>query len=386
MFRNVYDRALEMFSPVVLQIPASQICPYSEYDDLKRFPYLEEEADITQVMNMEHDVLSMVSRIPKPACDNIITLMACYKWKDSMHFLFPFIQANLSNVLRNSNNKCPGHLREKLTEGDILVDHWLWKEIEGVSRALSAFHNEMKNPFKDVKGNVVALHFDLKPANILVTDDRKLKITDFGQSIIQIIDNDRAKDLPHNTSGNPRYEPPEARPSSQHLTKSSDDELMVSLNYDVWSLGCIMVEVLIHLLGKDLHAFDMALAGLKQTDEEPSVLKSGRFFEEPNGLKQCVKDSFETFENEFRNDSAQAEYMKDVVSLLRHMLDDNKKTRAYSSTVTQKLDQARAKFEAIHDNGDSLVVAVSKHGNQDRKGFKELGWRNGAEIVSFSEM
>jgi hypothetical protein len=48
MFRNVYYRALEMFSPVVLEIPSSQICPYSEYDDLKRFPYLEEEADITQ--------------------------------------------------------------------------------------------------------------------------------------------------------------------------------------------------------------------------------------------------------------------------------------------------------------------------------------------------
>lgn len=48
IFRNVYDRALEMFSPVVLQIPASQICPYSEYDDLKRFPYLKEESNITQ--------------------------------------------------------------------------------------------------------------------------------------------------------------------------------------------------------------------------------------------------------------------------------------------------------------------------------------------------
>ncbi|KAF4475781.1 serine threonine kinase [Fusarium agapanthi] len=432
MFRNFYDRALEMFSPVVHQIPESQICPYSEYHDLKRFPYLEEKSRITQgsfgvmkkleimrdylhptmrarmksyssgdkllfalksvkiipnapLVTMEHDVLSMVSRIPKPACDNIVTLMACYKWKDSMHFLFPFVEADLSDVLRNSNNRCPNHLREKLAEGDILVEHWLWKEMEGVSRALSAFHNKMKNPFKDVKGEVVALHFDLKPANILVTSDRKLKITDFGQSIIQIIDDNKEKSLPHNT-GHPRYEPPEARPSSQHLTKSSDDELMVSLNYDVWSLGCIMVEVLIHLFGKDLHAFDRALAGLQEIDKEPSVSKQGRFFEKPNGLQPCVTDAFQMFENEFRNDSAQTEYMKDVISLLRHMLDQDKKNRAYSSTVTQKLDEARAKFEAIHTNGDSLVVAVDKHGFQDRKGFKELGWHNGAEIVSFSEM
>ncbi|KAG5793153.1 hypothetical protein H9Q69_007812 [Fusarium xylarioides] len=421
-----------MFSPVVFQIPADEICPYLECDELERFPYLEEKSRITQgsfgamkkleimrdylhptmrtrmksyssddkllfalksvkiiadapLRNMERDVLSMVSRIPKPACDNIITLMACYKWKDSMHFLFPFVEADLSDVLRNINNRCPNHLRERLAEGDILVEHWLWKEMEGVSRALSAFHNKMKNPFKDVKGKVAALHFDLKPANILVTSDRKLKITDFGQSIIQIIDDDEEKSLPHNT-GHPRYEPPEARPTSQDLTQGSHDELMVSLNYDVWSLGCIMVEVLIHLLGKDLQAFDKALAGLHQTAKEPSGWKQVRFFEEPNKLRQCVTDSFKTFENEFQNDSAQNEYMKDVVRLLRNMLDHDKKNRAYSWKVTQKLDEARVKFEAIRTDGDSLVVAVDKHGFQDRKGFKELGWRNGPEIVSFSEM
>ncbi|KAI1033793.1 hypothetical protein LB503_011017 [Fusarium chuoi] len=318
----------------------------------------------------------MISRIPKPACDNIITLMAYYKWKDSMHFLFPFVEADLSDVLRNSNNRCPYHLQEKLAEGGILVDHWLWKEMEGVSQALSAFHN-MKNPFKDVKGNVVALHFDLKPANILVTSDRKLKITDFGQSIIHMIDDDKEKSLPHNT-GHPRYEPPEAR--------ASDGERMVSLNYDVWSLGCIMVEVLIHLLRKDLHAFDKALAGLQETAKEPSGWKHGGFFEEPNGLKQCVTDSFKVFESEFQNDSSQTAYMKDVVKLLRRMLDHDKKTRVYPSTVTQKLDEAREKFEAIRTDGDSLVVAVDKQGFQDKKGFKELGWCNGPEIVSFSEM
>src|SRR6478735_6109619 len=144
-------------------------------------------------MNMERDVLSMVSRINDAVSENIITLMACYKWKESMHFLFPCVEADLSDLLRNNNSRCPPHLREKLKAGEALLDHWLWQQMEGVSRALSAFHTQMENPFKDVKGKVIALHFDLKPANILVTsgsDGVTLKITDFGQSIIQIIDDD----------------------------------------------------------------------------------------------------------------------------------------------------------------------------------------------------
>ncbi|EXK24853.1 serine/threonine protein kinase [Fusarium oxysporum f. sp. melonis 26406] len=421
IFRTIYNRALEMFSPVVIEIPESEVCPYLECHELKRFPYLEEKSCIREgsfgamkkleimsdylhptmrkrmkpystnekllfalksvkiipdapLMNMERDVLSMVSRINDAVSENIITLMACYKWKESMHFLFPFVDADLSDLLRNNNSRCPPHLREKLKAGEALLDHWLWQQMEGVSRALSAFHTQMENPFKDVKGKVIALHFDLKPANILVTsgpDGVTLKITDFGQSIIQIIDDDMDISLPHNT-GHPRYGPPESRPSSQHLTQGSGDDLKVLLNYDVWSLGCIMVEVLIHLLDEDLNDFDSKLQG-------PFYIK------EPNGLKKCVTDSFRRFEQAFQHDSDQTEYMKDIVALLQNMLNHDKNNRAYSSTVTQKLDEARGNLEALRDGRNQLVVAVEKQGFKDWKGFRKLGWHNGTSIVSFSE-
>ncbi|KAL7756827.1 hypothetical protein ACKLNR_013820 [Fusarium oxysporum f. sp. zingiberi] len=316
----------------------------------------------------------MVSRIHDAVSENIITLMACYKWKESMHFLFPFVDADLSDLLRNNNSRCPPHLREKLKAGEALLDHWLWQQMEGVSRALSAFHTQMENPFKDVKGKVIALHFDLKPANILVTsgpDGVTLKITDFGQSIIQIIDDDMDISLPHNT-GHPRYGPPESRPPSQHLTQGSGDDLKVLLNYDVWSLGCIMVEVLIHLLDEDLNGFDSKLQG-------PFYIK------EPNGLKKCVTDSFRRFEQAFQHDSDQTEYMKDIVALLQNMLNYDKNNRAYSSTVTQKLDEARGNLEALRDGRNQLVVAVEKQGFKDWKGFRKVGWHKGTSIVSFSE-
>ncbi|KAF5647075.1 serine threonine kinase [Fusarium sp. NRRL 25303] len=474
MFRTVYNRAFEMFSPVVLEIPESKVCPYLEPHELKRFPYLEEKPCITEgsfgamkklkimsdylhptmrdrmkpystkepllfalksvkivpeapLMNMERDVLSMVSRINDPASKNIITVMACYRWKESMHFLFPFVEADLSDLLCN-NNRCPSHLREKLKAHEALPDHWLWQQIEGVSRALSAFHNQMVNPFKDVRGKVIALHFDLKPANILVTDGpdgATLKITDFGQSIIQIMDDDKEISVPHNT-GDPRYSPPESQAPSQHSTRGSEDDLRVLLNYDVWSLGCIMIEVLTHLLDKDLAKFQKALAGsffIKPTNLKQSIQDSFERFEQAFqyengqaenmkdisglkqrikdsieqfeqkaeymkgvGLKPCVKDKFEQFEQASKHNRAQAEYMSKVIRLLQDMLHHDKNKREHSSTVTQKLTEARAKFEAVPHGEEPLDLAVEKNGFRDQKGFRQLGWDNGTSIVSFSQM
>ncbi|KAF4442114.1 serine threonine kinase [Fusarium acutatum] len=429
MFRTVYNRALEMFSPVVIEIPESKVCPYLEYHDHKRFPYLEEKSRIREgsfgamkkleimsdylhptmrermspystnkklffalksvkiipdapLMNMERDVLSMVSRINGPASENIITLMACYEWRGSVHFLFPFVEADLSDLLRNNNSRCPSGLRERLKGNESLLDHWLWQQMEGVSRALSAFHNQMENPFKDVKGKVIALHFDLKPANILVTsgpgpDGLTLKITDFGQSIIQIIDDDKDISLPHNT-GDPRYGPPESRPPLRQLNQPYGDGLSVLLNYDVWSLGCIMIEVLIHLLGGSLKDFDEELQG--------SFFKISDDSNDPGGLKECVEDRLKLFEQAFEDGSAQTKYMKDIVSLLRDMLQHDKNNRVYSSTVIQRLEEAKDKFEALDGGRDQLIVEVEKHGIKGRKGFRQLGWDNGTTIVSFSEI
>jgi hypothetical protein len=37
-----------MFSPVVIEIPESEVCPYLECHELKRFPYLEEKSCIRE--------------------------------------------------------------------------------------------------------------------------------------------------------------------------------------------------------------------------------------------------------------------------------------------------------------------------------------------------
>ncbi|KAM0552473.1 hypothetical protein ACHAPJ_008034 [Fusarium lateritium] len=324
---------------------------------------------------MERDMLNMVSRINGPASDNIITLMAYYTWKDEIHFLFPFIESDLKRVLRQG--ECPSGRQARLSSGQLLPDHWLWQQMKGVSRALSAIHTEMVNPFKDGQGNVIALHFDLKPANILITADGILKITDFGQSIIQVVQEDDERTAPYNP-GNLRYSPPESRPTAQDVGKCGtyrSKEIQVLLNYDVWSLACIMIEVLIHLLNQQtLTDFDTGLG-----------VEPRRLYWTDSGLKKCVIDSFELFQEKFAHDSAQHEYIKNVVELLQKMLKHDKNGRAHSSEVVDGLEGAEEVFRQLYQGLDAVSLKVRKYELVEGTDFRELGWHNGASFVSFHE-
>lgn len=329
----------------------------------------------TPMDKMEQDVHSMVSKITGPASDNFITLIACYKWKQCMHFLFPFIELDLNRLLRYG--QCPPGKNAKLTLDELLPDHWLWKQIQGVSRALSAFHTAMENPFTDIKGRVIALHFDLKPANILVTEHGKLKITDFGQSIIQIVEEHEQMTTPYNP-GHPRYEPPESLPTAKELEEDAErgvKDIEVLLNYDVWSLACIMIEVLIHLLDTQT---------LGDFDEKLEIEPVGRFWT-GKGLKPGVFDSFEDFKQKFMHDSNQSQYMKEVIQLLQQMLIHDRHKRAYSKEVVEGLEKAETNFRELRRGIDPVSLKVKRHGNDDWKGFRELGWHNGSSIVPFSE-
>ncbi|CAM1500524.1 Fc.00g096860.m01.CDS01 [Cosmosporella sp. VM-42] len=439
LFHKAYKRALEMFDPVVFKIPDSNLCPDDHYSDIRRFPFWREEtgmpqgsfgkmtqfeildeyvdASVTERMKdysssvtghgserklvfakkslkisaqtslgLERDALRMVSQIKKPASDNIITLLAYYTWRQHVHFVFPYIETDLSLLLRE--NRCPNGLSVMLSSDESLPDNWLWKQMAGVSRALSAIHTGMINPFGDDTGQVIALHFDLKPANILVTADGTLKITDFGESIIQIVDKGGEMATSFK-QGAPRYTAPEARPSTEAMKKTLKGErrdIMVLLNYDVWSLACIMTEVLIYLLDRQKHS--PGKNALRKLDEDlDKGAKEGRYFDDGYNLKQCVKSSLEDFGNAFFWDRPLNKYMKEVVDLLLRMFECDNSLRIFSSEVIKGLDAAADDYLAWrHRERDPLVFEMAKRDVEGGGGYREIGYDNESKTVTFVKM
>lgn len=332
----------------------------------------------------------MVSKIKGPPAENIVTLLACYTWRNEMHFVFPYIETDLLRLLRHE----PVNDGPPCFNNQALPENKLWKEIVGVAHALSAIHTGMKNPFERIhgEGKVFACHFDLKPANILVTSDGKLKIGDFGHSHIQIVD-PKGKPKVMYRGGDPKYAAPESRlplEQSEAWFQPHDDGAAPALKYDVWSLACIMTEVLVYLLNRQnpeehpLARFDESLADKNQS------LFSGRFFDQ-NGLKTCVRGAIEGLEDKFSSGSALRQYMSNIVALLLAMFQHHNDKRISSGGVLRELVSAEAAYEESR-GFDALAFEMRQHPVPADNAFKEIGWipalpgNLSSEPVSFAKM
>jgi serine/threonine protein kinase len=393
---------------------------------------------------------------------NIIDVIAFYSWRGELNCVFPFVELNLHDVLHSS----PSWKPEALAQPKRFPNHWLWLQMLGVADALKTIHNPPKQLRPDL-GKIVGFHFDLKPSNILVTPNGTLKVTDFGQSMVKMVQEN--EDV-YGTfvGGDFAYGPPETCPSrirvkalranelrstsstatvlpnSQHhrtlsiptppstvpsrrtssivqidpldqrrdsffrapfrnstvqplgefarrdseamsitapstaatSTASEDSGLTATANYDVWSLACIMTEVL------DFIFLDGA-AGVKRFEQARRDDPSERDLSFHNGsqngqLKGCVHQLLNGLRDMDSHTIAipgqPLTYMSETVGVLYEMFNPEPKFRLSSDQVVERFESITEKHKEDDDPNSNIIRYMKELGPPDGPGFKEHGY------------
>ncbi|RSL82169.1 hypothetical protein CEP51_005350 [Fusarium floridanum] len=326
-------------------------------------------------------VLRLVSKL-----DNVITLLACYTWREKTYFVFPYVETDLEELLTDKIN-IEGKKPLTLQSSKELPHHWLWKEMVGVTNALKHIHGGIKDPSERTSGDVIGFHSDLKPANILVTANGKLKIGDFGLSYIQIM---KAGDVfeAEYQGGEVRYAAPESKLSPDErgeLLRPCTNDPAPVLKLDIWSLACIMTEVLVRLVnpkGKE--------SPLKHFRDELVQCQEGGGYEQRSfdkeGVKQCVKDTIDALKAKGSARSAIGQYLSSIAELLLAMFQHNNSSRLSSQDVLLRLRNAKEEYRG-NLKLDGPGWELKEQSPPEDQNLWEVGWINkNNRLVSFIKM
>lgn len=169
--------------------------------------------------------------------EHLIKLLATFVWCDQFYLLFPCANGNLLDFWQEYPNPSDPVRGPDMAQ-------WFSEQCLGIVEGLKIIHTAAYN--KNNSGHLIhGRHGDLKPENILWfrnhTDQGpfgNLKISDFGLTRFH---RSESNTLFENVGVSRTYRPPEY-----------DIANMVSQRYDIWALGCVLLEfVTWYLLGWD---------------------------------------------------------------------------------------------------------------------------------------
>ncbi|KAI0490385.1 hypothetical protein F4859DRAFT_520201 [Xylaria cf. heliscus] len=217
------------------------------YNDLALFSlyqWMKDAGEFSEIFDMEALNLQKVLELDS---DYIIKPIATYNQGNMRCLLFPWADGgNLATYWEKHDN----------TRRDKEIVQWIIGQFVGICSALVVLHADGNSGYVIYYNSYIRLilcsrHGDLKPENILLFGDGGnrgcLKIADMGLSTFhesalntmqRRIIKGKFTDTP---SGTFRYEPPE-------MHKNRPNQNTRSGQYDIWSMGCIMLELLVWLL------------------------------------------------------------------------------------------------------------------------------------------
>ena len=276
----------------------------------------------------EQKNLEIVKRLKDP---HIVKIINAYRHGDAFNLVFARAKTNLDHYLRDSCYGAPDVL------GNSPETNPLWDQILGVAKALNRIIHY--SPSGESGGSVLyGYHFDLKPANILVEATGRLLISDFGQATFR---NASGSSGVTGMGGTPAYAPPE----------TDSDCLKPNRKYDIWSLGCIMLEVCTFTVKGFVGVRDLDKQRLSHT--KGSKVEDDRIFRIKPGLshtyevKPQIKEWMKQLANSGRLNKHSRLFIQDIMFLVKDMLAVNVNERLDSAEVYQRLETVLNRFRPV---------------------------------------
>lgn len=319
--------------------------------------------------------------------ENIVQALWFYEWREHVNFVFPFIEGTLESLMKGN---WEGPVKD-YAENRKSPNNWLWIQMVRVAEALKVIHNPQSSIFKRNDKRAVGFHFDLKPANILVTEKGILKISDFGLSLIK-------KVSPGSTSygffrgGAPRYQAPEVSPVhllgtqtsiSTYALAKEDVSDEVRNKYDIWSYACIVLEIMIYLFEEE------GKKKLKEWEEQMNAESPGCAFHYNGKLKKSVENAIQQaggHATACSDKSAYDAWASDVTSYIRMMFDFRPASRPSSTEVFDKLSSLQTEYEERPGDeiGQELMMNARQEYPKDK--FDQVYWCTDSGNRSFIKM
>ncbi|KAL0264096.1 hypothetical protein SLS55_000040 [Diplodia seriata] len=190
---------------------------------------------------------------------------------------------------------------------------------------------------EDVVQRAFGIHSDLKPANILVEEDNKWVISDFGQAAFRDLRSRDETSSIENRGGSITYAPPEY------------DDGIHKRSFDIFSLGIIFLEVAAFVI--------RSYPGLTSEDRDHPGLDKARITEDsgPHGgenhrfylmdqsrnyrLKEEIGDFMDDLQCDVDKGSSDHLFVTDLFRLIRRMLSCNPSGRPLATEVEQELSR-----------------------------------------------